>query len=166
MLIYVRKKDRHMYLEPCTLEDIPQELTQRFRKDKEEKERKIRGTKKRAGSITYPLIEKEEQRWLVSLDLVFDNDIIGNTINDLCTEPIKSIKVHKTREEGKWEITRLWRPNSFQVRKDYKFESIHGVIEKEYGIPADKQRIWKWIRRQNRTLRPNSRPIPPHKADK
>lgn len=45
MLIYVRKKDRHMYLEPCTKADIPQSLLDRFETEKAELERKKRGNK-------------------------------------------------------------------------------------------------------------------------
>lgn len=73
-----------MYLEPCTKADIPEQLLQRFEHEKEEAERKRR--------------EKEELRWVTSLGLVVDADIIGHNSNDLTGEPKLSIKVCR---EGK-----------------------------------------------------------------
>eukprot|EP01127_Copromyxa_protea_P015709 TRINITY_DN4568_c0_g1_i1.p1 TRINITY_DN4568_c0_g1~~TRINITY_DN4568_c0_g1_i1.p1 ORF type:complete len:1084 (+),score=246.91 TRINITY_DN4568_c0_g1_i1:30-3281(+) len=130
MLIYVRKKDRHMYMGPCTKDDIPKELIERFEADQREAERIAR--------------EKEEKKWNTSVGLIFDDDILGNLCDDLCVQHVKTV----------------------QVRKDKPFETLHEAIEKEFGIPANKQRVWKWISRKNKTMRPNVHPISPEKFSK
>jgi ubiquitin carboxyl-terminal hydrolase 7 len=43
-----------------------------------------------------------------------------------------------------------------KIKKDVTIADLKKVCEEKYGIPADRQRFWKWEKRQNKTYRPDA----------
>ncbi|KAK9823704.1 hypothetical protein WJX72_004794 [[Myrmecia] bisecta] len=43
----------------------------------------------------------------------------------------------------------------FRVRKQLLFSDFKAEVERQLGVPVDRQRYWLWAKRQNNTFRPN-----------
>lgn len=44
---------------------------------------------------------------------------------------------------------------TFKMARKAPFSELRRVVAEEMGVPADKQRFWRWSMRQNGTYRPS-----------
>jgi len=91
-----------------------------------EKERELQERKRR---------EKDEASKYCNIKIVTDNDLANHCGLDLVNfdmiEPMK-------------------------VRKDATLTDVKEIFYKKYGIPPERQRFWRWEKRQNKTVRPDT----------
>jgi len=131
MLIYIRKKERKMYLEPVTEADIPASLLARFQGEQIEAERKRK--------------EREEEMMKRKIFIVTDALIKSNTGQGLACRPFNT---------------------TISVRRDDLIKDVRKQIEEATGIPVNRQRLWKWRRKQNATERIAKHPQGPSSLEK
>ena len=44
---------------------------------------------------------------------------------------------------------------TFKLNKKTQFSELQRIVEAEWGLAPDRQRLWRWSRRQNGTYRPS-----------
>ncbi|KAE9447957.1 hypothetical protein C3L33_20146, partial [Rhododendron williamsianum] len=53
---------------------------------------------------------------------------------------------------------------SFRIKRQMPFNLFKGEVAKEFGIPVQFQRFWRWAKRQNNTYRPYRHLTPEEEA--
>lgn len=125
MLVYVRESDWDSIMCEVTAEDISQHVRTRLEAEEAEKER-LREERNTAHLYTLVRIATEQDM----------KDQIGHHIYfDLI------------------DFNRV--PLTLKLFKTQKFSEVQQRVAETLGVPADRQRFWKWSHRQNNTLRPS-----------
>ena len=136
MLVYVRESDEAQILCDATESDIQEHLLSRLKKEKAEKERRRK--------------EKEEAHLFTTIKVA---------TAEAMRAQIDEGAVH-------FDLVDFDACASFRVPKQTTFEEFRELVAAKLGVAPTKQRYWLFVRRQNKTFRPNAALRPGQCANK
>jgi len=133
MLVYVQKSQWNKIVYPFQDRDVPQDLKDTCEREVREQERQKK--EKQEEYLYYCFRVATDQKFRQYDDKQLHNDLYDF---DLCED-------------------------SFRFKKHDTWGNLKRVLHERHGIPPDRQRLWKWCRRNNRTYRPDT-PLLPKKS--